>query len=319
MDYKKPVLISIDTEAPCGSDPVTHLIYGETRAGVRGGIEKLMDIFEENGVVGLFFVDLAEAWDYGREKISDVMKCIDKRGHEVGVHIHPDHMLDVKRRYLWQYTKEEQRKMIFQCTALYEECLGKMPLSFRAGRYGANNDTLEILNEFNYKYDMSMFHGKKNCKIDAISTCNKIVKYENITEIPVTSYKSFKSPLYERFDKMDVGLNLGEFKWLSSRLISDDSVDIVSFFVHSFSMLKWRKNCDNPEFLEKEESKIDYMIKYMKEIGFQFINEASLKDYVRTHDSNCIRITDYSGGMRSIGYFINRMYKVIKARMENNI
>ena len=53
-----------------------------------------MDVCDTYNVKALFFLDFAEAWDYGCDKIKEVVKLILKRGHDIGVHIHPDHMLD---------------------------------------------------------------------------------------------------------------------------------------------------------------------------------------------------------------------------------
>lgn len=318
MTEKKPVLISIDTEGPCGKDPIKHLIYGETESGVKAGIGKLMDIFDNNGVKGLFFVDIAEAWDYDKKKIEGVLQFIKKRGHDTGVHIHPDHMADIKRKYLWQYTLEEQRNMIIKCTQFYKECLKETPFAFRAGRYGVNCDTLKILDELGYKYDMSEFYGNRHCHITPEITCNKIVKYKNLIEIPVTVYKSFQCPIYERFDKVDVSMDKGEFKRVVNRMFTDNSVDIISLFVHSFSLLDWRTNCNSPTYMEKEAKKLDFMIKYMKKIGYQFISLAELNELnAKNFDEN--DITDYSDEMMSFVYFIRRILRVVKMRLENNI
>jgi hypothetical protein len=46
----KPVLVSIDTEGPCGCNFVDKLIWGRTADGVNAGIEMLLDIFDSNGV-----------------------------------------------------------------------------------------------------------------------------------------------------------------------------------------------------------------------------------------------------------------------------
>ena len=93
------VIVTIDTEGHDGKDPISKLILGQTEKG-RYGIEYIMDILDEFDVKALFFVDFAEAWDYGEEKVRNVVDIIKKRGHHVGVHIHPDHMADNKRLFL---------------------------------------------------------------------------------------------------------------------------------------------------------------------------------------------------------------------------
>lgn len=315
----KSVLISIDTEGPCGKDPVEHLIYGVTETGERAGIELLMDIFDSNGVKGLFFVDIAEAWDCGYEKISGVLKLINKRGHDVGVHIHPDRMADKNRRYLWQYTEEEQREIIRKCTCFYTEVLGKRPRSFRAGRYGVNDTTIQILREYGYSYEMSLFYGNKYCRLSQYPTCNKIVDMDGLREVPVTSYRSFRSPFYTRFDKLDCCLKKGEFKRLVKHISTDETVDVASLFMHSFSLLDWRTRCDLPRFRKLESEKIDFQIKYMKSLGFEFISEEVLSNITPQIFNPDMDVTDYSKGVINLFYFIRRAANVIISRLQNNI
>lgn len=315
---KKPVLISIDTEGPCGSRPVEKLIWGKTSNGINAGIEMLLDIFDSNDVKALFFVDIAEAWECGEESIKEVLQYINQRGHDIGVHIHPDRMSDKDRRYMWQYTEEEQKEMIEKCTLFYESCLGRKPLSFRAGRYGINDTTLRILKEYDYTYDMSVFYGNKYCRLEKPITCNKLVEVNGIKEIPVSSFKSFKSIMYERFDKVDVSMEFSEFKRIVDKMCVDNSVDIVSFFAHSFSLLKWRKTPESPVFMEKEARKMDKMIRYMKKNGYIFIDERSLSDLNYKKDFQ-VSVTDYSSGLVTWVYFVKRAMAVLKARSENNI
>lgn len=314
----KPVLISIDTEGPCGRNPVDKLIWGRTANGVNAGIEMLLDIFDSNGVKGLFFVDIAEAWECGNDSIQEVLLYIDSRGHDVGVHIHPDRMCDVNRRYLWQYSADEQRDMITKCTTFYEECLGRKPKSFRAGRYGINEETFNILRECGYEYDMSIFYGNKYCCVKDSITCNKVVDIESIKEIPVSVFKSFNAHIYERYDKVDVSMDMSEFKRVFNRMANDDSIDVISFFAHSFSLLNWRKNPDSPIFLKREAIKLDAMIKYMKKLGCVFVDENYLETLNFENDSK-LSVTDYSKGIVTWWYFLKRAIKVIKAKLVNNI
>lgn len=81
------VIVTIDTEGHKGKDPVDKLIWGNTKDG-KYGIERIMEEFETVGVHILFFLDFAEAWDYGEEKIRQVADCILSRGHDIGVHIY---------------------------------------------------------------------------------------------------------------------------------------------------------------------------------------------------------------------------------------
>lgn len=312
-----PVLISIDTEGPAGSDPVRNMIYGNTKRDGECGIRRLMDCFDTINAKGLFFVDVAEVWDYGEDKILGVIEDIKNRGHDVGMHVHPDHMADKNRRYLWEYTYDEQKDILTKCTKWYLNNVGEHPKYFRAGRYGLDNNTLKIISDLGYEYDFSEFYGKKGCKISPPITCNKVVKIENIKEIPVSVYKSFKCSVYERYDKLDISLEKGEFLNVVNNMKCDPSVDVISFFLHSFSLLEWRTHVDNPTFVKKEEEKLLYLLKYMKENNYNFINASDL-DVLDIYDGD-IQITDYSKMKFSLFYFFRRALNTVKMRLQNNV
>lgn len=313
-----PVLVSIDTEGPTGADPIKHMIYGETSDGTKCGIDMLMDIFDKYHVKGLFFVDLAEAWDYGQSQMLEVIDHIKERGHDVGMHIHPDHMADKERRYLWQYSFKEQQEIIGKCTDLFQNTFHEHPLYFRAGRYGAENITLDIISELGYKYDFSEFYHHKGCHIEPEITCNKVVKYKDIVEIPVSSYKSFDRLGYSRFDKLDISLPQREFIQVANLMKADSSVDIISFFLHSFSLLKWRTQVDSPAYIESERRKLETTLKYMKDKHYKFISAEELNNIAKPFDGN-IMPTNYSRMKGSTIFFMHRALDVIKMRLQNNV
>lgn len=279
----KSVIITIDTEGHDGSDPVEHLIWGKTSTKEEYGINRIMDICDRYSAKILFFVDVAEAWDYGKAKIADVIQHIRKRGHEVGVHIHPDHMADRSRLFLWEYSKEEQREIITKCTNLYAEITGERPVAFRAGKYGANRETLDILSELGYKFDFSQFYGQKWCGINP-PVCKMLPNiYKNIIEIPVTIFKSMQLGKLKRYDKVDAVMDSEEFRHIMDRISKDKRNIIVSLFYHSFSMLDWRENPNEPNINYKEEKKFVDALKYVLESGdFRFIS----LDYLKHNSEN---------------------------------
>lgn len=314
------VLVSIDTEGPIGSSPVDKMIYGNMSDGHEYGINYLMDFFDERSIKGLFFVDIAEAWEYGEEAIRKVLIDIANRGHDIGVHVHPDHMSDMNRRYLWQYTYEEQYDIIYHCTSFYQDVLGKSPKSFRAGRYGANNDTLKVLSSLGYRYDMSLFYNSSYCKINPFFTWNRMVHFdEQLIEVPVTTYSSFKSLLYSRNDQLDSGLIPSEFKRNIKKIIESNKVDVVSMFVHSFQVLKWRNNPDNPILDKKRLNRfITNFDTLCKNESISFITENDLMD-IATDNEYDIGEVDVSDGIAPIFYFGIRALNVLKDRFVLNV
>lgn len=280
----KPVIVTVDVEGHVGNEPVRRLIFGETDSG-RFGIEYIMDVFDKVQAKVLFFVDFAEAWDYGRHEIEKVVRTILVRGHYVGVHIHPDHMADKDRAFLWQYSREEQYDIIKKCTDLYVEITGTKPKSFRAGKYGANRDTLDILCELGYQYDFSQFYHQKWCGITPPLTINAPCRYKSIVEFPVTMHKSVHLGKLVREDKIDIEqMTSGELQYAFLQIMNQQFGNVTTLFLHSFSMLKWFQNPDAPE---KDEGKIRKL-----HLAAEFVAKASELHYIAEDDLDTVTVNN---------------------------
>ena len=244
----KKAIVTVDTEGHIGDDPVRRLIWGETTDGIQCGIPLIMNLCDEVGAKALFFLDFAEAWHYGEGKIAEVAKYIVERGHNVGVHIHPDHMADPKRMFLHEYSYEEQYSIIKECTNLYRKILGKPPISFRAGKYGANYDTLNILAELGYRADYSEFYGyNKWCGIQPPVTGDETIRMNNdLIEVPTMSYENHFGKLFHRYDKLDIEMPLREQQYVLDLLLKSENINTIVMFIHSFSLINWKRDPNNP-------------------------------------------------------------------------
>ena len=172
------------------------------------------------------------------------------------------YMADKNRLFLWEYTYEEQEQIIKKCTALYEKIVGKRPISFRAGKYSANRDTLDILNELGYKYDFSEYYGQKWCKIEPPITVNSPVRYKNLIEFPVTMHRSIGLCGYSRYDKVDIeSMMPGELRYAFNQITKQSFPVVVTLFLHSFSLLEWAANPDDPVKSVEKMNKLKEAIK----------------------------------------------------------
>lgn len=249
-------IVTIDTEAHRGENPVDQFIFGKTVDGECYGIDFIMDFCEKYNCKGLFFVDVAEIWDYGLESIRDVMHRISKRGHDIGVHVHPDHMADPKRKFLYQYSYGEQKDILCKCTQKYEDIIGHPPVAFRAGKYSANRDTLDIISELGYLYDFSEFYGNRWCGIIPPITADLPCRYKGLVEFPVTSCKIIEIGSVKKFEKLDLEMNSFGFNTIVD-MIKRKDVYVASLFLHSFSFVtrdniyKTQKNATTLKYAER--------------------------------------------------------------------
>lgn len=314
----KTAIMTIDTESHIGHDPVERLILGKLDNGTFFGIDKIMDICDQHHIKGLFFVDIAEAWDYGKEAIADVLVKIKKRGHDVGVHIHPDHMADKNRLFLWEYTYEEQFDIIKKCTDFYYNILGEKPKAFRAGKYGANAETLDIIGKLGYLADFSEFYGQKWCRIEPPPTKICPVRLENgVMEFPVISYESFSLGKYSRFDKIDLEIPYREHKKIMKQIKQADMDIVISLFAHSFSLLNWRLRPNKPKANLHNCRKLSKMIYYTRENVCDIVSLDTLlgMDFIENNTEPELKLSRFD----SLCFFVVRAMKVIKMRLEIKI
>lgn len=314
------VIFTVDVEGHVGNDPVEHLIYGKTADGKLCGIDMIMDVLDQYNMKGLFFVDIAEAWDYGEDRIACVMKHIRERGHDVGVHIHPDHMADRKKMFLSEYTRDEQFRIIEKCTEFYKHTLGESPVAFRAGKYGANRETLDILAQLGYKADFSEFYGQKWCHIDPPVAKANVQKLENgLIEIPVTSYVSLDWGFYSRHDKLDCGQHFSEFKVLFNKLEKNNH-DVAVLFAHSFSFIDWRKRPDHPKFQKKLKDRLERQLRYVRS-RISERNVLDLQSAIEAFDGTSLKdmksdIFVKLKGPMTLYWFAGRAMMVLKSRFD---
>ena len=313
----KNVIVTVDTEGHVGSDPIRHLIWGETKSGKKCGIPLIMDLCDEYGAKAIFFVDMAEAWDYGEDKIAEVIQYIATRGHEVGVHIHPDHMADPKKLFLFEYSRDEQYEIIEKCTNLYKKLLGVQPRTFRAGKYGANHTTLDILSELGSAADFSEFYGyDKWCGIKPAVTGDQTVKLKNgLIEIPTMSYENHFGTVFHRYDKLDTNMSLIEQKYVLSKLIDAQYVDTIVLFAHSFSFLNWRRFPNNPEINKKEVKRFKNMLSIVSKNAC--LHYSSLEEIItRQYEEIKQPITPTISGAAALAFYLLKGMQVIRTKWE---
>lgn len=262
------------------------------------------------------------------------MKHIEERGHDVGVHIHPDHMADGRKKFLYEYSYEEQYEMIKQCTDFYEEILHKKPKAFRAGKYGADYKTLEILIRMGYEFDFSNFYGQKWCGINPPLTKQMPCSYKTLTEIPVFSYKSFHFLCYQRFDKLDVEIPFMEYKCVLDGITHKKYPDgeaecIIVMFAHSFSLLKWRRHPDSPYYHSSMADRLERMMSYVNEndaISFMCLDDLGKSlNFAGNSDANLNTDSFFDMSMtrglrlKSYFFFFLRAMRVIKMHIDGKL
>lgn len=198
------VYLTIDTEFAAGryaeapgaapQDDFARSVEGRT-AGGSVGIHYQMDVLDRHGLKGVFFVDPMPALVWGTAAIAAVVKPIVDRGHDVQLHLHTEWLRfaadsPVGGRTgsnIKDFPLDEQVVLIGLARDLLCEAGAPPPVAFRAGNYGANDDTLRALAEVGIAYDTSFCTGIAHspCAIDLPPTCHAPVRRHGTIEVPI--------------------------------------------------------------------------------------------------------------------------------------
>lgn len=196
------VLITVDTEL----SPLLHQqgasadenfaasITGRTSDG-DFGVGWQMDMLERHGLRGVYFVDPAPALVYGDEIVRRIVEPIVARGHKVQLHIHTEWLewaseppVGVRGLHIGDFSREDQNVLLEWARDTLIRCGAPAPTAFRAGNYGANDDTLAVLSELGIAWDSSFnpSYAPEPCRI-ALPRETGPARHAGMIELPVSA------------------------------------------------------------------------------------------------------------------------------------
>ena len=235
----KKIYLTVDTECH-DIDKANQYIYGK-KGNKEFGIVKILELGKKYDVPVNFFLDVGECRKYGRQFISDIVDIIRSYDQPIFFHLHPDYISgDPTRTYLWEYSEKEQREIISEALEDYKSFVEVGDkLIFRAGRYGVNSTTYDILSELDFEVlDLSyLCNNNKMCKLDTseVNTQNAAVKYKGVTLLPNTQFVGFDLCGRNKCIGLDsADATYSEFK----KIIKSSGLHDVVFTMHSWNFIK---------------------------------------------------------------------------------
>jgi hypothetical protein len=196
------ILITVDTELSAlfhqrGTALAANFassIDGECAEG-RFGIGWQMTQMEARGLKGVFFVDPLPSLVYGEAWLADAVGPIMARGHEVQLHIHTEWLAWVDKspvggrqgQNLADFCLEDQQVLLGLAIDLLTRAGAPRPTAFRAGNYGADDNSLIALAELGLTWDSSVnapYLGGA-CRIGVSADQVSAIKRNGIIELPV--------------------------------------------------------------------------------------------------------------------------------------
>jgi len=129
------------------------------------GITHKLQLLNEHGQKAVFFVDPMPALVWGVAAIEDIVAPIIEAGQDVQLHCHTEWLEIAGRanplesghtgRNISDFPFEEQCELLALARNFLVAAGAPPPVAFRAGNYGANNDTLQALAAIGLRYDTS--------------------------------------------------------------------------------------------------------------------------------------------------------------------
>ncbi|WP_379922580.1 hypothetical protein [Erythrobacter sp. R86502] len=201
------VFITIDTEYSSGlysgsgvadrADNFARSIACITPEGPVGIAHKL-DLLKQYGQKAVFFVDPMPAMIWGVAAIEDIVGPIIAAGQDVQLHCHTEWLAlagaasplgsGATGTNLADFSFEDQCAVLDFARSTLIAAGAPPPVAFRAGNYGANDDTLRALAAIGIAYDSShcpALVGKGACRIALGEDVRDPVGHMGVLEVPV--------------------------------------------------------------------------------------------------------------------------------------
>lgn len=218
-------------------------ISGETGDGAVG-IGYQMDVFDRHGLKAVFFVDPMPALVWGVAAVEDVVGGIVARGYDVQLHLHTEWLalagqanplgkrtgINIK-----DFAFEDQCRLIDLAKSLLVSAGAPAPVAFRAGNYGANDDTLRALAQCGLRFDTSHCPGIADslCSISLGSQHRRPVEHCGVIEVPIACIAAPRGGLrHAQVTALSAGEVLAGVR--HAQRVGDDGFTLVS---HSFELL----------------------------------------------------------------------------------
>ncbi|MGE4321636.1 MAG: hypothetical protein AB7E60_01245 [Sphingobium sp.] len=244
------LIITIDTELSSSlhqkgvglEDNIRRSIWGE--AGGRSyGIGWQMDQMDRYGVRGVFFLDPMPALVHGPDFLAPIVAAIVGRGHEVQMHIHTEWLAWARQspvdgrqgRNIGDFSLADQTVLLSLCKSLLEAAGAPAITAFRAGNFGANDDTLRALAAIGVAWDSSVnpAYLGRGCDIGVDVARVDAVRRLGVAEVPVSGIADRPGG----FRPAQVCAMSGAEMAAGLRHAVDQGQDAFVVVTHSFEML----------------------------------------------------------------------------------
>jgi hypothetical protein len=253
------LMFTIDTECSVLRQPnpdpdrvVDELIFGDFgNGGPPGGIALQMDLLEHFGFRGCFFVDVLMEYEHGRQALERTIEAIVERGHEVELHVHPEHLewsadpdatsVAAELRGGGVQPQDVFRHVLELGVDLFERRVGRPPVAYRAGAYRISDMHFPVLEDFGIRIDSSVQPYFNSRVADWMRTRTQPFRVGGVLEIPPTFVLLNDRP--DAWETRGLAPSFGLGDPVSTLPASPNAPPLVATLVsHSFQLLRCRES-----------------------------------------------------------------------------
>jgi len=255
------VHITIDAECSMGGawtnpgyEPVgpERAVLGRVN-GASYGTPLIMDILEEHGLRGTFFIEVLAGTVLGERVLAEAYETVLRRGHDAQLHAHPVYRYYAKVRQgaltstglpprmdlIGSLPVDVQRELLAEARDIFVRLTGTKPTAFRAGNYGASLETLRVLDEMGFTRDSSFNAAYTNgmCLVSPGTVTNTPWQVGGLWEVPVTTFRTGSLGV-TKVKPLDIaGVSFTEIRRVLEQA-ERTGPGTVTMVLHSFSLLK---------------------------------------------------------------------------------
>lgn len=250
------VYITIDTEYSSGltngacptarADNYARSIACITPEGP-AGITYQLEVLERYGQKAVFFVDPMPALIWGVAAIEDIVAPILDARQDIQLHCHTEWLElagsanplgRTTGRNLSDFAFEDQCRILEFARSTLVAAGAPQPVAFRAGNYGANDDTLRALAELGLGYDTSHCPGlgENGAQISLGADDQQPLRHCGVIEVPVGCIGTLGGGLRHA---QITALSLKELT-AAVRHARDEGQSAMTFVSHSFELVNRR-------------------------------------------------------------------------------
>ncbi len=208
------------------------------------GLSYILKILEKNDLASTFFVEPFCSYYFGPESLESTIHKIQSFKQDIQLHMHPAWLsFRDGRRWsdqMFNYTLEKQVELIrLGCDLLAKN--GAEVKAFRAGNFGANNETYLALQKLNIplasNYNSS--YSPNDCRVLLPREQNDIFLQHGIVEIPLTNFQIRDLRSFLAYQNKPFQAACTRFEYAEKILNSayNSGLSTVNILLHNFEFI----------------------------------------------------------------------------------